>query len=584
MNSEFEPEDLSSLFDEELTPSESERVRQQVERAPDQQALLEEFAQIRSLLRELPQESAPAGLAESIRNQIASEKRPSVATTPAHSRLQRWRWVVSSLTACGLAVIGMVYYQSTESSSSPATSDMLVAEADTANDLGMDREADFLARNTQILERERANEFHSSTLESKEGKELPEIASTMMTDAPSPATARMMRSVPGAAPALSDMPEDRESFGAALSAMPAATPISDEAEMQIARLAASPKWRNKFRPGELVRYITVEEDEVAVVELSVVDVAHFYGEMQVLLAGQQIRPLQESIAADTSNGPASLNGATPEVQDANQGLEEFKNGGSGPQNGLLAVYVEATGDQVLRSLEMLESRKDLEGINLGTTLASDREMLSVIAMNESEPQPAATDGVDREEGSQESLAFLLEPATEKEPGPRHLRRSQASSELAETEQSYSLQADTNDVADDDAAVAGAASDQPAVSGKKIEGTVAESSEDKTPTSPGHDAKLAYQVPARVLHLPQPLALPGDGTAKGSRSARNAKEKVDTKSQEPESLPLQAKQRIAAVSAGQARCRILFVLAPVGDASGSGPQPAAEPVPAAKPIP
>ncbi|WP_237228700.1 anti-sigma factor family protein [Rubinisphaera sp. JC750] len=583
MNSEFEPEDLSSLFDEELTPSESERVRQQVERAPDQQALLEEFAQIRSLLRELPQESAPAGLADSIRDQIASENRPSSATALAHSRLQRWRWVVSSLTACGLAVIGMVYFQSTESSSSPATSDMLVAEADTADALGMDREADFLAGHPQGSERQMAIEFHSSTLESKEGKELPEIASTMMTEAPSPATARMMRSVPGTAQALSDMPEDRESFGAALSTMPAAPPISDEVESQIARLAASPKWRNKFRPGELVQYITVEEDEVAVVELSVVDVAHFYGEMQVLLAGQQIRPLQEPVAVHATNGPAGMSAANLEKQNANAELDDFNSGGSGAQNGLLAVYVEATGDQVLRSLEMLESRKDLEGINLGTTLASDREMLSVIAMNESEPQPASNDGVDRKEASQESLAFLLEPATEKEPGPRHLRRSQAIPELAETEQADSLKVDADDTADD-AAVAGAASDPPAMSGKKTEGTVAESSQDKKDTSSEHAAKLAYQVPARVLPLPQPLALPGNATAKGSYAARSTKEKVDTKPQEPESLPPQAKQRIASVNAGQARCRILFVLAPVGDANGSGSKPAAEPVPAAKPVP
>ncbi|MFN3161019.1 MAG: anti-sigma factor family protein [Rubinisphaera brasiliensis] len=583
MNSEFEPEDLSSLFDEELTPSESERVRQQVERAPDQQALLEEFAQIRSLLRELPQESAPAGLAESIRNQIASEKRPSAATIPAHSRLQRWRWVVSSLTACGLAVIGMVYYQSTESSSTPATSDMLVAEADTANALGIDREADFLAGHPQGSERQMATEFHPSTLESTEGKEVPEIASTMMSEAPSPATARMMRSVPGAAQALSDIPEDRESFGATLSAIPAAPPISDEVESQIARLAASPKWRNKFRPGELVRYITVEEDEVAVVELSVVDVAHFYGEMQVLLAGQQIRPLQESVAVHATNGPADMHDANLEKQNANAELDDFNNGGSGEQNGLLAVYVEATGDQVLRSLEMLESRKDLEGINLGTTLASNREMLSVIAMNESEPQPAANDGVDGKEVSRESLAFLLEPAAETEPGPRHLRRSQASPELAETEQTDSLKVDKDDAADD-AAVAGAASDPPAMSGKKTEGSVAESSQDKTGMSSEHAAKLAYQVPARVRPLPQPFALPGNAMAKGSRPARIAKEKVNTKSDGAESLPLQVKQGIASVSAGEARCRILFVLAPAGTATGSGLQPAAEPVPAAKPVP
>jgi len=578
MNAEFDPEHLSSLFDGELTPSESDRVRRQIENAPEQQALLEEFAQIRSLLRELPRESAPEGIAEAVRSQIEKSK-PQPADVKI-SRNRNWRWMVSSLAACGLLVLGMFYYAPGMQSQMETDNKLLVAEStpmmegDLETGLGMSRE------NSADTELAKPSNDLVSTFSAP-----PESGYADVSALPEQEDGNFHTH---AAPMMRKADHIQDVFPMTPSAPP--LEFRDESELQLARLAASPKWQNKLQPGELVQYITVADDEVAVVELSVVDVAFFYGEMQVLLAAQQIPPLKRLNDRAESNGhrlPFSQQTDNERADQPKRKPTEKEVLSQLPQmdkNGLLAVYVEASGTQVLRSLEALASMEQLQGLSLGT-VKRDADAFSVVAFEPADSEAEFGTADETTVASERnSFSFLLEPAAPRGNLPRwqylptedSLAATVADSAAADS--AMSNDADSSYQGSPQIFSAGAPemsatmnSGAPGVgiAGENMEPQAMTFTTDEQPPAEP-EISTAYQLPARV----QPIDRSGrQGPARAAKSPADATQaspfdaEIGVAATESSAESGEQKQETE-VAPTSVSCRVLFVLAPL--------QPAAEP--------
>ncbi len=308
---------ISAYWDGELTGPERAEAESLLESSPEFRRDLDDYARLSDLIRGLPNETAPVELAAAVRRQ-AEEQSLLVPTAPLPKRSLRREWLAAFTGMAVTAAAVLVMVQTKElslgqnseiSSEGVAGSPMTVASGETSSESS-----------------DRAR-FHTQPV------------------------------VPGMVATKESGP--RDSF-LDESKLPAAQPDVAAAE------AASPHMLgivsndrsdddgdgvlNGVRIGNVLQYLEQRGDNVAVVELQVVDVTRSLGQLEVLLKEQQVEVLPADIARNW-NMPIENSEAPPPRSAKDEGQ-------------LTTVFLEASSDQVDQLFSEMSRRKLFVQANL----------------------------------------------------------------------------------------------------------------------------------------------------------------------------------------------------------------------------
>ncbi len=378
MKSEFDPELISAYLDGELTSqSDSELVEQHLAATSADARMLDDFRQMGALLRELPRESAPAGLHEAVRQQIerqtllsGSQKQPRRFV--ARSRL--FQMVASISLLMLISTVGTFYYMSQRMTPNIGTTDLAMMER-SAPDSAMETDhvvAESSDAGTSALSGSAESNFAAEgekkiAMDAQGGIEDENRLSVAASDRPFgyPNGSRKMSKAVRAAPALKAMRAAKPAPAAVAARTEEIPPLpavlSKKSIEYINTLANSPKLQGILEPGELVRYVTSNTitQDVSVVELSVVDVEEAFGTIQVLLSNNEIVPASQiQIAGRDENEKSS----DKKPADSGKPLTEKQK----KREELMALYVEASQEQILGSLVQLDGLKDIRQVHVGS--------------------------------------------------------------------------------------------------------------------------------------------------------------------------------------------------------------------------
>ncbi len=431
MNDELNEELISAYLDDELEGTERDAVKNRLDKNMGDECLFNEFRQLGDLLRDLPHEPAPVGMVEVVRRQLERQTLfLTTQTVKAFSTVARWsnRWLAGGLASVLMLCFGSYYlFQQADfhaevamSSHTPVDKTYDVRLADTSGDylahshsrgasyfdVYDDSVTQFKKEIAKAPEDHFHLKLHSSPLAEMESHGLESIRENTVAfeeqRQPSPTLA---------AGSLVDQPESMAGLSSPASDLPPPPPVPAELERSIlARLNESLKVDRKLQIGELVRLLRENDGEVALVELSVVDVRLACGQVQMLLVQNDIA---ESQSKSSSTG---VTGNQPVQRAKTQVLEEaeiqqnygFKNDGIIAENlvptplsqvaesvaekkkaadkqELIAFYVDAPTESVLNSLNQLESLDQVQKIHVGEAPHLSHDFYSVVPMNAENP-------------------------------------------------------------------------------------------------------------------------------------------------------------------------------------------------------
>ncbi len=368
MKSEFDPELITAYLDGELT---SEADRELVERhlaetSADAQ-MLDDFREIGTLLRGLPSETTPSGLRDAVRNQIERETLLSQPSEKSRRPLRRSRIVqmVASVSLLMLiSTVGTFFYMSKQLSSKSDTSALVMMEASPQSS---EIETDRLAHNFATAHKENDLAVKDGNGDVN-GNVFAEPTSEKIVALPKSRSMKMSKVVP-AAPALKELRAAKPAPPAMVKATEEIPPLpavlSKKSIKYINKLASSPKLQGILEPGELVRYVTSNSltQDVSVVELSVVDVEEAFGNIQVLLSNNQIVPASQVQMADSDSD--GMKDSVAEDKPTSAGVPSTEKQKE-KQDGMIALYVEASQEQVLNSLVQLDGLKNIRQVYVGS--------------------------------------------------------------------------------------------------------------------------------------------------------------------------------------------------------------------------
>lgn len=423
MNAKFDPDSLSAYLDEELTAADRQVVQQHLADSPEDAALLRDFQMLGEWLRDLPRDAAPPALMERIRHQISADSQttpqhPLTNTTgPAHAPTTQGSGEAASrqqLDHTDSIVAAKTLSTTTEVP--PARTSVRLRWLRLKRGLSMAAVL-LLGAIGLFVWQESALKDAGPPQEFSLRSAVPELSSDAALPAAQPFSARH----------AADMSE----MAAATPGIPPVPRMESAADQRaIQNLIASPKWSGPVEPGELVHYISVTGDEVAVVELSVVDVTQSFGEIEVLLATNTISPAVPrqggansqtySLSEDGSRSPTpqrrdSLSRQTEATQPAapladsvDSPADKGRSSAPGAPE-LYAFYVEATDTQVLQSLEQIESLEMIQQVRVGDSSRLGEFSYNVI------PVQGASAGDEQEFGTpitSQKLSMLLTQARE----------------------------------------------------------------------------------------------------------------------------------------------------------------------------
>ncbi|MBL4886211.1 MAG: hypothetical protein JKY95_16970 [Planctomycetaceae bacterium] len=366
MKPEFNPELISAFLDGEITSEEDrDLLERQFAESPADAETLNDFRELGNLLRELPAESTPPGLLEAVHNQI--ERETLLARPAQHPVRGRWSLrpmqLIASVSILMLLVsVGTFYYMQNHLDTLSGGNQLVYSEAHTA--------ADGFALNDNIetaLEDGNQLAFRSASIDDSVAK--PESFSTnlviidgkMLENRLAKKTARQTRSYslsgktqPGktlSSKTLPGKPLPALAEGEASHGIP---PLPSSLSRSLFTLAASPKLHGVLEPGELVRYVSQSRDNqnISVVELSVVDVEEAFGTIQVLLTSNQIVPASQIRKLEGLQEDQQIKLTVDE-------LNQIK------KEGMIAFYVEASQEQVLSSLVQVNQISNVREVYFG---------------------------------------------------------------------------------------------------------------------------------------------------------------------------------------------------------------------------
>ena len=425
MNEELNEELISAYLDDELEGAERDTVKSRLDKNMDDECLFNEFRQLGDLLRELPREPAPAGMAEVVRRQLERQTLfLTTQTVKAFSTVARWsnRWLAGGLASVLMLCFGSYYlFQQQEfheqvamTSPTPIENTYDVRLADTSGD----HLARSHSRGTSYFD-----VYDGSVAQIKKGiAQAPQDHFDLQLNSSPFAEMESHDFVSNGLESLREnenalelteiqpptvQPESMAGVSFSTADLPPPPPIPAELESSIlARLNESPKLGRKLQTGELVRLLKENDSEVALVELSVVDVRLTCGQVQMLLVQNNIAESPSKDSLNAMAGKQPLQRAkiqAPEKSEIRQS-DGFKgdsiivdNLTSAPQSKvaepaaekkaaankqeLIAFYVDAPTESVLNSLSQLESLDQVQKIHVGEAPHLSHDFYSVVPMN-----------------------------------------------------------------------------------------------------------------------------------------------------------------------------------------------------------
>ncbi len=386
MKSEFDPELISAYLDGELTSqSDRELVERHLAETSADAQMLDDFREMGSLLRELPSESTPSGLIEAVHNQIEREtllREP--ATLPRQPLLgsRLVQMVASASLLMLVATVGTFYYMSRQMTINGSKGENLIVMGEAALAPSDFQTDDGLSFDTAEVA---DSDFNEVIVEKTRGMKLSDSVSA----------------VPGLEHRAAVSPAPAAMAGVSEGIPPLPAVLSKKSIGYINTLATSTKLNGILEPGELVQYISSNSlgKNVSVVELSVVDVEEAFGTIQVLLSSNQIVPISQLRLAGTKGKvPSPVKAGSRDEnsdgkKDAGRKLIAGRQASTEvpgkaekqviEQEGMIALYVEASQEQVLSSLAQLDGLKNIREVYVGNVpnLAGTSYGLEPVASN-----------------------------------------------------------------------------------------------------------------------------------------------------------------------------------------------------------
>uniref|UniRef100_A0A7C2K0B0 Putative zinc-finger domain-containing protein n=1 Tax=Schlesneria paludicola TaxID=360056 RepID=A0A7C2K0B0_9PLAN len=359
---------LSAYADGEVTPAERDAVEALLDSTPAARKALQETRALSQWLRSLPRDDAPPELRAAAMQAARSHPTPVAATASRRFRSYRREWLAGlSAMAMTVMVAGLLSLQFRPGSG--PTTEFATWSDETAP-------APAAARGP-------GRPLQRSALEA--------LADTAMEEAPW-REARLGRergeAVRGAAPASTPAPMAAAAAGtdAAMESLAAKeeAPLPKLAELD--GVTAEGRVDEVERLREVLPYLRLQDENGQVignVELVVIDAQRVANQFQVLLMKNGVQTVDVSTVdydADVAAAQRALGAAQLEV------------GKPTSSNDLYAVYTEAPGEPLSKTLEELIQQREVLGMRLQPPL----QVGQVVAQNEAATPPAEpTPGLER---------------------------------------------------------------------------------------------------------------------------------------------------------------------------------------------
>ncbi|MFO1042010.1 MAG: zf-HC2 domain-containing protein [Planctomycetaceae bacterium] len=367
MNPQSSDELISAYFDGEVSPEERAAVERLLSENDDAQRELNETARLSALLHSFPRESAPADLAGKILQQTSQLEIPRVAQV--HASRNVWRELRAALisaisTAAVLIVIWNVFDVPNEgrpvaqmnhtAAPSPVVVSPSVLPPRMADSLPEQQHFEIAKFDPMDSPVDQAKVGDAGMPASKGGP-APGPAVATQADvsiagsfpAQKPGIARKMAAHPASAapvpsPASAQLPATAPREAAAMAATDAS--IADIEELDTDVKFSNDRFLEGLQAGKVLRYVPQPADpanNVAVVDLQVVDVDRGLTEIQVMLQKHSIR----KIADDTNRDGKSR--------------QQAKDSKESESDELVFIYAFAPGERLALALQDVTLHPDL---------------------------------------------------------------------------------------------------------------------------------------------------------------------------------------------------------------------------------
>lgn len=348
------PEDwISAYFDGEAAPAERDEVERLLLQSEDVRRELEETAQLSGLLQSLPAEAAPVEFVPAVMQRIERETLlPLAPSNPRRSKRRNLAVVLLGLgvTVAAVLVLALPLQRPDESSlalrdepaSATARGEFAEAFSDEkllAESSGLNDEVEFGLRYRSFGEESGADVPHLRTPRNPEAPAPGARLASQDVRNPSRSTARPFSAGATRSPAAEEpsagaghiapaSPRSRYGINGQARMSVRDEPVRErESDVGTPDRGGWDKSWNGIRIGDVVPYFTQWGDQVAVVDLLVVDMQRSAGELQVLLTRNSIIP---------------------------EPAEQQKAANSELKDDLVAIYVEATPDQLRAALDEMQ--------------------------------------------------------------------------------------------------------------------------------------------------------------------------------------------------------------------------------------
>jgi hypothetical protein len=318
----IDPQELISAYlDGELTPDERAEAERLLESSSQLRADLEDFSRLSDLIRALPRESAPPELAAAIR--AKAEEQSLLAARPVMRRSFR-REIVSALVGGAVTAAAWLMMVQTHPTSGP--------------ELPANRSAPVAARG----EPSAAGALAFSAPAAPLVVDLPQQLEKGVMPATKPAEAESKAMLVGRRQEL----EKRLSEIARTEGLARDGDAGIPAGTGTRVLSGGRLMGNAVRIGDVVPYLEKNTNGVAVLELTVVDIAQVADQLQYLCSVSDISLLEDGSPRTNLEDEAGAADAEPAAK------------GDATSSGLVFVYVQAPSSNMLQFLEQIDERQD----------------------------------------------------------------------------------------------------------------------------------------------------------------------------------------------------------------------------------
>ena len=341
MNPQVPNELLSAYFDGEASPEERAAVESLLDESTASRRELDEISQLSALLHSFPRESAPAELVANV--QRATDQKPlaakAVIAPIVSARSLRREWTAAVLASVATAAALMLMVNLADRTGSRSTA------VPTRNEVALATAERQLDRDHLALAFPHFNELDESGNRPLMAKSVGvnDGLAALLADAPSPAVAAKKSGGPNEALVTAPMFAGEPSFGVQQLGNGIAT---NSLVMDNSVILNNGDFLNGLKVGQVYTFVPQvadPENNVAVVDLEVLDIERGADQVQVLLSRHSIKPRLAGQANDRGK----------------QNFEKLREQSKGGSNELVVVYSYGPGEQVAKTLEDMTQHPDL---------------------------------------------------------------------------------------------------------------------------------------------------------------------------------------------------------------------------------